>query len=41
MAEQIIMLALVIAIVPLCGIAILHRLAKTKRVKRNVQAFRC
>jgi hypothetical protein len=41
MIEQIFLTLLVIAIVPLCGIAILRRVAKTKRIKRNVQSFRC
>jgi len=41
MVEQLILLLAVIAIVPLGGIAILRRMAKTKRVKRNVQVFRC
>lgn len=41
MIEEVIMLLLVIVIVPMCGIVIIRRVAKTKRVKRNVQTFRC
>jgi hypothetical protein len=41
MAEQLILLVVVMAVAPACGIVILRRLAKTKRMKRNVHAFRC
>ena len=41
MLETVIMPLVLLVIAPLCGIAVFRRMAKIKRVRRNVRTFRC
>lgn len=41
MLETVILPLLILVIAPIGGILVFRRMAKTKRVRRNVQSFRC